>query len=144
MARTTGVSRKTIRKILCGQRHDTFRTRQSSLDAWSLILEAEWNAGCEIAAELWRRLKASGFGRSIRVVSERATRRRRDEKLGHAGGAGLSARTIARSLPAAVIPLALGVFGSGMTVGNLLGGPLVVMTVLATHGGDHPAGDRDR
>jgi len=61
MARTTGVSRKTIRKVLRGQRHDTFRTRQSSLDAWSLTLEAEWNAGCRIGAELWRRLKESGF-----------------------------------------------------------------------------------
>jgi transposase len=98
MARTTGVSRKTIRKVLRGQRHDTFRTRQSSLDAWSLTLEAEWNAGCRIGAELWRRLKASGFGGSLRVVSEWATRRRRDEKLGHTGGAGLSARTIARSM----------------------------------------------
>jgi len=29
MARTTSVSRKTIRKVLRGQRHDTFRTRQS-------------------------------------------------------------------------------------------------------------------
>ena len=32
MARTTGVSRQTIHKILRGQRHDTFRNRQSSLD----------------------------------------------------------------------------------------------------------------
>jgi transposase len=98
MARMTGVSLKTIRKVLRGQRHDTFRTRQSSLDAWSLTLEAEWNAGCRIGAELWRRLKASGFGGSLRVVSEWATRRRRDEKLGHTGGAGLSARTVARSM----------------------------------------------
>jgi transposase-like protein len=44
MARTTGVLRQTIRKILRGQRHDTFRNRQRSLDAWSLTLEAEWNA----------------------------------------------------------------------------------------------------
>ena len=95
---TTGVSRKTIRKVLRGQRHDTFRTRQSSLDAWSLTLEAEWNAGCRIGAELWRRLKASGFGGSLRMVSELATRRRRDENLGHTGGTGLSARTIAPSL----------------------------------------------
>lgn len=101
MARTTGVSRQTVRKVLRGQRHDTFRTRHSSLDAWSLTLEAEWNAGCRIGAELWRRLKASGFGGSLRVVSEWATRQRRDEKLGHTGGAGLSARTIARSEPAA-------------------------------------------
>ncbi|BBC99521.1 MULTISPECIES: helix-turn-helix domain-containing protein [Sphingomonadaceae] len=41
VARTTGVSRNTIRKILRGQRHHTFRTRQSSLDAWWLTLEAE-------------------------------------------------------------------------------------------------------
>lgn len=98
MARTAGISRQTIRKVLRGQRHDTFRSRQSSLDAWSLTLEAEWNTGCRIGAELWRRLKASGFAGSLRVVSEWATRRRRDEKLGHAGGAGLSARTIARSM----------------------------------------------
>lgn len=98
MARTTGVSRQTIRKILRGQRYDTFRNRQSSLDAWSLTLEAEWTAGCRAGAELWRRLKASGFSGSSRVVSEWATRRRRDEKLGHAGGTSLSARKIARSM----------------------------------------------
>ncbi|MCW2413457.1 MULTISPECIES: MFS transporter [unclassified Sphingobium] len=61
--------------------------------------------------------------------------------------------TDAARLPAAVIPLALGVFGVGMTAGNLLGGriadrypargivlgygsALVVMAVLATHGAD--------
>ncbi|WP_079730977.1 MULTISPECIES: ISL3 family transposase [Novosphingobium] len=98
MARMTGVSRQTIRKVLRGQRHDTFRSRGSSLDAWSLALEAEWNAGCRVGAELWRRLKASGFAGSLRVVSEWATRRRRDEKLGHTAGSSLSARTIARSL----------------------------------------------
>lgn len=38
------------------------------------------------------------FWRSIRVVSEWATRRRRAEKLGHTGGARLSARTIAHSM----------------------------------------------
>lgn len=32
MARTTGLSRQTIRKIVRGQRHAIFRTRQSSLD----------------------------------------------------------------------------------------------------------------
>ena len=98
MARTTGVSRQTIHKILRGQRHDTFRNRQSSLDPWSLALEAEWNAGCRVGAELWRRLKASGFAGSLRVVSEWTTRRRRDEKLGHAAGASMSARTIARNM----------------------------------------------
>ncbi len=61
MARTTGASCQTFRKILSGQRHDTFWQRQSALDAWSLTLEAEWNAGCRVGSELWRRLKASGF-----------------------------------------------------------------------------------
>jgi len=41
MARTTGIPRQTIRKILRGQHHDTFRNRQCSLDAWSLTLETE-------------------------------------------------------------------------------------------------------
>lgn len=61
--------------------------------------------------------------------------------------------TDAASLPATVIPLALGVFGIGMTTGNLFGGgiadrhpalgivlgygsALIVMAVLATHGAD--------
>jgi len=80
MARTTGTSRQTIRKILRGQHHDTFRNRQSSLDTWSLTLEAEWTAGCRVGAELWRRLKASGFAGSLRLVSEWTTRQRRDER----------------------------------------------------------------
>ena len=87
---------QTIRKILRGQHHDTFRNRQSSLDAWSLTLEAEWTAGCRVGAELWRRLKALGFAGSLRVVSEWTTRRRRDDKFGHAAGAAMSARTIER------------------------------------------------
>jgi len=61
-------------------------------------LEAEWSAGCRIGAELRPRLKASGFAGSQWVVSEWATHRRRDKKLVHTGGAGLSARTIARSM----------------------------------------------
>ena len=98
MARTTGVSRQTIRKIVRGQRHDTFLNRQSSLDTWSLTLEAEWDARCRVGAELWRRLKSSGFAGSLRVVSEWTTRRRRDEKLVHAAGTSMSARTIVRSM----------------------------------------------
>ena len=98
LARATGVSRQTIRKVLRDQRHGTFRTRQSSLDARSVTLEAAWSGCCRIGAELWRRLKAVGFGGSLRVVSEWATRRRRDETIGHPGGAGFSARTFARSM----------------------------------------------
>ena len=81
MARETGVSRQTIRKIVRGQRHDIFRTRQSSLDPWRVRLEAEWAGGCHVGAELWRRIPAAGFNGSLRVVGEWATRRRRDERL---------------------------------------------------------------
>lgn len=89
MARTTGVSRQTIRKIVRGQRHDIFRTRLSSLDPWRVRLEAEWTGGCHVGAELWRRLRA---------VGEWATRRRRDDRLGQTAGQPLSARTTARGL----------------------------------------------
>ena len=98
MARTTGLSRQTIRKIVRGQRHDIFRTRQSSLDSWIVQLEAEWTGGCRVGAELWRRLRASGFAGSLRVVGEWATRRRRDDRLGQPAGSPPSARTIARGL----------------------------------------------
>lgn len=98
MARTTGLSRQTIRKIVRGQRHDLFRTRLSSLDPWLVRLEAEWTGGCRVGAELWRRLRASGFAGSLRVVGEWATRRRRDDRLGQPTGPSLSARTIARGL----------------------------------------------
>ena len=98
MARTTGLSRQTIRKIVRGQRHDIFRTRQSSLDAWIVQLEAEWTGGCRVGAELWRRLRASGFAGSLRVVGEWATRRRRDDRLGQPAGSPPSARSIARGL----------------------------------------------
>ena len=98
IARTTGLSRQTIRKIARGQRHDMFRTRQSSLDPWLVRLEAEWTGGCRVGAELWRRLRASGFAGSLRVVGEWATRRRRDDRLGQAAGPSPSARTIARGL----------------------------------------------
>jgi transposase len=98
MARTTGLSRQTIRRIVRGQRHDMFRTRQNSLDPWRARLEAEWAGGCRIGAELWRRLQASGFAGSLRVVGQWATRRRRDDRLGQPAGPSLSARTIARGL----------------------------------------------
>lgn len=81
IARTTGLLRQTIRKIVCGQRHDIFRGRQSALDPWLVRREAEWSGGCHVA-ELWRRLRAAGFAGSLRVVSEWATRRRRDDRYG--------------------------------------------------------------
>ena len=51
----------------------------NSLEPYLLLLDSHWTAGCSNGAELWRRLKADGFGGSPRVVSEWATRRRRTE-----------------------------------------------------------------
>ena len=98
IARTTGVARQTVRRILRGVRHEVFRSRQSSLDPWQLRLEAEWDAGCRNGSELWRRLRAAGFVGGLRVVTEWATKRRRDEKTGQPAGASVSARSIARDM----------------------------------------------
>lgn len=97
IVRETGQSRGLVRKILRGQRSDIFRTRESSLEPHLLWLDAQWAAGSRNGAELWRRLRASGFRGSLRVVSEWACRRRRAEKMDEAGFRRTpSARTIAR------------------------------------------------
>ena len=83
IARTTGHSRKLVRTVLRGLTGDVFRARQSSLDAYLPQLDAEWTASCRNGAELWRRLRASGFTGSRRVVGEWATRRRRGELEQH-------------------------------------------------------------
>jgi transposase len=71
--------------------------RQSSLDAHLPWLDAQWAAGCRSGAELWRRLRARGFGGSLRVVAEWATRRRRAERVDAENLQRIpSARTIAR------------------------------------------------
>jgi transposase len=74
-----GHSRKTVRQVIRGARADVFRSRMNSLEPYLLLLDSHWAAGCSNSAELWRRLKADGFGGSPRVVSEWATRRRRTE-----------------------------------------------------------------
>ncbi len=81
IARRTGRSRKLVRLIVRGQRTDMFRTRQGSLDPHLPFLDAQWEAGCRNGAELWRRLRALGFGGSERVVREWTTRRRRSERI---------------------------------------------------------------
>lgn len=81
IARATGHSRKLVRNVLRGLTGDVFRARQSSLDGYLPRLDAEWAAGCRNGAELWRRLRASGFTGSLRVVGEWATRRRRSERV---------------------------------------------------------------
>jgi transposase len=97
IVRRTGHSRKLVRQIIRGERSDVFRLRQSSLDAYLPLLDAQWDAGCRNAAELWRRLKAQGFRGSLRVVGEWATRRRRAELVDSASIQRIpSARVIAR------------------------------------------------
>jgi transposase len=79
IVRQTGYSRNLVRQAI-GERHDVFRTRQSSLDQHLPWLNDQWASGCRNGAELWRRLKARGFRGSLRVISEWSTRRRRAEK----------------------------------------------------------------
>jgi transposase len=64
---------------------------------WLPRLEERWEAGCRNSADLWRHLRAEGFGGCSRVVTEWATRRRRSERPdGGAAGRVPPARTIAR------------------------------------------------
>ena len=92
-------SRQVVRRILRGERDDVFRIRASSLEPWLGRLDAEWTAGCRNGAELWRRLRTAGFGGSLRVVTEWATRRRRAEAAPNGGPRKCpSARAIARMM----------------------------------------------
>jgi transposase len=82
IVRRTSRSRKLVREIVRGGGGDIFRCRFNILDQHLAWLDAEWSAGCHNGAELWRRLRASGFRGSLRVVAEWATRRRRAESAG--------------------------------------------------------------
>ena len=83
--------------MIRGERHDVFRTRQSSLDHHLPWFDGQWASGCRNGAELWRRLQARGFRGSLRVISEWATRRRRSETADAQNLQRIpSARTIAR------------------------------------------------
>jgi transposase len=81
IVRLTGYSRQLVRQAIRGERHDVFRTRESSLDQYLPWLDNQWASGCRNGAELWRRLKPRGFRGSLRVISEWTTRRRRAEKV---------------------------------------------------------------
>ncbi len=83
IVRRTGRSRKLVREIVRGGGGDVFRCRSNMLQPHLARLDAEWSAGCRNGAELWRRLRATGFRGSLRVVAEWATRRRRAERAGH-------------------------------------------------------------
>ena len=83
IVRRTGRSRKLVREVARGGRAEPFRPRASSLEPWLDRLNAEWADGCRNGAELWRRLRVAGFAGSLRVVTEWATRRRRDDASAH-------------------------------------------------------------
>lgn len=51
----------------------------AEIDPALLTLEAAWQGGCHVSAELWRRLRAVGFNGSLRVVTEWVARKRRNE-----------------------------------------------------------------
>ncbi|WP_320177791.1 hypothetical protein [Roseovarius pacificus] len=85
--RLTGLSRCLARQIVRGEREDVFRIRESNLTLWLPQLEREWTGGCRNGAELWRRLRTSGFKGGRRVVGEWATRRRRAEQAVPSGTA---------------------------------------------------------
>ena len=80
--RGAGYSRKLVRSVLRGGDGDVFRCRSWMLKPHTPMLRAEWEAGCRNGAELSRRLCASGFRGGLRVVTEWATRQRRNETAG--------------------------------------------------------------
>ncbi len=99
IVRRTGRSRKLVRAVLRNAEDEVFRSRAGSLAPWLAPLEAAWSGGCRNGAELWRRLRARGFGGSLRVVGEWATRRRRSERAdGAVTGRSPPARSIARAM----------------------------------------------
>jgi len=77
--RRTEKSRGLVRQVVRGERHDIFRSRMSSLDPFLMQLEAAWADGSHNGAALWRTMKTRGFTGSLRVVTEWATRKRKDE-----------------------------------------------------------------
>ena len=102
IVRRTGHSRGMVRRVLRGQRSDVFRTRESSLEAHLPWLDARWDAGDRNGAALWRELRGLGFGGSLRVVTEWATRRRRADEVNlEALKRVPSARTVARLMTTA-------------------------------------------
>ena len=97
IVRRIGHSRNLVRQVLRGERTEVFPSRQGTIDAYLPFLDAQWTSGCRKGPELWRRLKEHGFHGSLRVVGERATRRRRAQKLANQQLQKVpSARTIAR------------------------------------------------
>jgi hypothetical protein len=72
-------SRGLVRQVVRGGRTDIFRSRMSSLDPFLTQLDMAWTNGSHNGAALWRAMKTKGFTNSLRVVTEWATRKRKDE-----------------------------------------------------------------
>ena len=90
-----------MRQVVRGARSDMFRSRMSSLDPFLARLETAWAGGCRNGAALWRAMRAVGFTGSLRVVTEWATRKRKDEGTATRDkqpGKAPSARRIARMM----------------------------------------------
>lgn len=85
IVRRLGHSRGLVRKVVRGMRTDLFFTKVSTLEPFLPVLDEAWTGGCRNGAELWRHLQLRGFGGSLRVVTEWATRRRRAEQNSHQG-----------------------------------------------------------
>jgi hypothetical protein len=68
IVRRIGRSRKLVRAVLRNAEDEVFRGRASSLAPWLVPLEAAWSGGCRNGAELWRRLRAQGFGGGLRSL----------------------------------------------------------------------------
>jgi hypothetical protein len=77
--RQTDKSRGLVPQVARGARTDMFRNRMSSLDPFLIPLEPAWAGGCHNGAALWRAMKAVGFTGGLRVVTEWATRKRKEE-----------------------------------------------------------------
>jgi transposase len=77
--RRTDKSRGLVRQVVRGARTDMFRSRMSSLDPFLTRLETAWAGGCRNGAALWRAMKVIGFTGGLRVVTEWATRKRKEE-----------------------------------------------------------------
>ena len=78
IVRATGRSRGLVRQVVHGGRVDMFRGRVKSLEPFVDALEAAWANGHRNGAALWRMLKVQGFRGALRVVTEWATRKRRE------------------------------------------------------------------
>lgn len=101
--RRTGKSRGLVRRVVRGGRADIFRTRMSSLDPFLTQLETAWADGNQNGAALRRAVKTKGFTGGLRVVTEWAMRKRKDEGTATRDkrpGKTPSARHIARMMTA--------------------------------------------